>query len=45
MINRRSKTPASMAWLAVGGLFAFGLTFLIVRELPSIRREIHLMRM
>ena len=32
-------------WLAVGGLLALGLTFMIMRELPAMRRELRLMRM
>ncbi len=37
--------PAAKAWMAVGGLLALGLTLVFVRELPSMRRELRLMRM
>ena len=33
------------AWLAFGGLLMVGVAFVFVRELPSIRRELRLMRM
>ena len=36
---------AVTAWYVVGGLMALGLTVLIVREMPSMRRELRLMRM
>jgi hypothetical protein len=34
-----------MAWFALAGLVALGFTVLMVRELPSMRRELRLMRM
>ena len=40
-----SRSPAAKAWVAFGGLLALGLAFLVVRELPSMRRELRLMRM
>jgi hypothetical protein len=36
---------AVRAWWIVGSLAAMGAAMLIVRELPSMRREIKLMRM
>jgi hypothetical protein len=43
----RAKTGrnAFMAWWIVGGLAALGATILFVRELPSMRRELKLLRM
>ena len=40
-----TRNPISKAWLLFGGLLALGATYLFIRELPSVRREIHLMRM
>jgi hypothetical protein len=40
-----ARNQVSKAWLLFGGLFALSVTYLFVRELPSVRREIHLMRM
>jgi hypothetical protein len=34
-----------MAWWIVGGLAALGAAFVFVRELPSMRRELKLLRM
>jgi len=39
------ETTSRNAWLAVGSLVALGVLYLTVRELPSIRRELRLMRM
>ncbi len=36
---------AAKAWIIVGGLFALGLTYMIVRELPAINRELRIIRM
>jgi len=41
---RRDNT-ARNAWLAFGGLLALALVALTVREVPSIRRELRLIRM
>ncbi|HET7623687.1 MAG TPA: hypothetical protein VFM25_00360 [Verrucomicrobiae bacterium] len=43
--NVGCRNPLASAWLAVGGLLAVGFAVMVVRELPSMRREIHLMRM
>ncbi len=40
-----TRNPVSKVWLAFGGLLALGVTMLIIRELPAMRRELHLMRM
>ncbi len=40
-----SKNPALAAWIAFGGLLALGLSVLVFREIPSMRRELRLMRM
>lgn len=49
-MERRSKAlrkgkAAVRAWWAFGGLLALGVTMMIVRELPSMRRELRLIRM
>jgi hypothetical protein len=44
-MQKSSKTPAGMAWLALGGLLAVGFAVLVIREMPSMRRELRLMRM
>jgi hypothetical protein len=41
----QTRNPAATAWLALGGLVALGLTIMIVRELPAMRREWRMMRM
>jgi hypothetical protein len=42
---RKSTNPAALAWVAFGSLIALGITALFVRELPSIRRELRILRM
>ncbi|HTL55761.1 MAG TPA: hypothetical protein VL361_08780 [Candidatus Limnocylindrales bacterium] len=44
-MKSNSKNTATMAWIALGGLLAVGFTVLIAMELPSMRRELRLMRM
>ena len=44
-LQRTSTHPAVLAWYAFGGLLALGVGYLFVRELPSIRRELRIMRM
>ena len=44
-MRRASKNHAATAWYAVGGLLVLGLAFLVAREIPSMRRELRLMRM
>jgi hypothetical protein len=39
------RRPFTKGWIAFSGLLAFGFTLLILRELPSMRRELRLMRM
>lgn len=43
-MTRRNDT-AKNAWIALGGLVALGIIFMTVRELPSMAREMKLMRM
>lgn len=43
--QRTSCNAAALAWYAFGGLLALGIAFMVARELPSIRRELRLMRM
>ncbi len=40
-----TRNPAATAWWAVGGLLALGALVMIVREMPAMRRELHLIRM
>lgn len=42
---RRNSSPAAKAWMALGGLVALGFAFLVVREAPSMRRELRILRM
>jgi hypothetical protein len=39
------RRPLTKGLIAFSGLLAFGFTLLVLRELPSIRRELRLMRM
>jgi hypothetical protein len=41
----RKENTAKNAWIAFGGLLALGVIIMTVRELPSIRRELRLLRM
>ena len=41
----RQENACRNAWIAFGGLLALGLLVLTVREVPSMRRELKLMRM
>ena len=36
---------ALIAWMVVGGLVVLGLLALFIHELPSIRRELRLLKM
>jgi len=44
---RRNKTlnPAATAWFILGGMMALGLTIMVLRELPAMRRELRIARM
>lgn len=44
-MRERTKNNAALAWLAFGGLLALGCVAMVVRELPSMRRELRMMRM
>jgi hypothetical protein len=44
-LQKSSRNPVATAWLAFGGLLVVGFAFVVIRELPSMRREIRLMRM
>jgi hypothetical protein len=39
------ERAARNAWIAFGSLLALGLLVMTVRELPSMRRELRLMKM
>jgi hypothetical protein len=41
----KNSNPAATAWYILGGLMALGLTILVVREFPAMRRELRMMRM
>jgi hypothetical protein len=41
----RNENTARNAWIAFAGLLAVGLIAMTVRELPSMRRELRLLRM
>ena len=36
---------AGIAWIVFGGLVCVGLIYMVGRELPAMRREMHLMQM
>ena len=38
-------STAAKLWVLVGAVAAAGLAFMIVRELPAMRRELKLLRM
>jgi hypothetical protein len=42
---KRNSRSASKAWLAFGSLVALGITILVVKELPAMRREWRIMKM
>ena len=42
---KSKSNNAGKAWMAFGGLLALGLVVMVIRELPAMRRELHLMRM
>ena len=44
-MKRTLRNPAAAAWWAFGGVVALGLAFMFVREIPAMRRELHLLRM
>jgi len=39
------ENTARNAWLAFGGLVALGVIIFTLREVPSMRRELHILRM
>ncbi len=44
-MKESSKNTAVAAWIAFGGLLALGLSLLVLNEIPSMRRELRLMKM
>ena len=44
-IKSKECSPAAKAWWALGGLVGVVLAALFIRELPSLRRELRLLRM
>ena len=45
MKESNSRMGSRAAWIALGSLLALGLTMLVVKEIPAMRREFRLMRM
>jgi hypothetical protein len=41
----RQDNTAKNAWIAFGGLVALGIIVMTIREIPSMRRELKLLRM
>ena len=41
----RRENTARNAWIAFGGLLALGILAMTVREIPSMMRELRLIRM
>ncbi len=44
-LQRTATNPAAIAWVAFGSLLALGFAWMVAREVPSMRREMRLMRM
>jgi hypothetical protein len=44
-MKTKTGRNAVLAWWIVGGLAALGATMMIVHEIPSMRRELKLLRM
>jgi hypothetical protein len=44
-MKAKTGRNAVIAWWIVGGLAALGATVLFTREIPSMRRELKLLRM
>jgi len=44
-MKAKTGRTAVLAWWIVGSLAALGATLLVVREVPSMRRELKLLRM
>jgi hypothetical protein len=44
-LERTTTNPLARAWLAFGGLLAVGFAYMVIRELPSMRRELRILRM
>ncbi len=42
---RHNSNPLARLWMALGGLMVVGAAILFVREIPSLRRELRIMRM
>ena len=45
MRHYRNGNGGSTAWWILGGLITLGLTLLVAREIPAVRRELRIMRM
>lgn len=43
--GKMTKNSIGKGWMLFGGLLVLGAAYLLVREMPSIRREMNLMRM
>jgi hypothetical protein len=41
----RRCSRAERAWLILGGVVSVGALFMVLREIPSMRRELRIMRM
>jgi hypothetical protein len=44
-MKSNGASTAAKAWWTLGGLVALGAAYLIVREMPSMRRELRIIRM
>lgn len=42
---KQNCNPAARAWMAFGGLLALGVAYLVLREIPSMRRELRILKM
>ncbi len=44
-MKARGTSTAVKAWWAFGGILALGAAYMIIREVPSMRRELRILRM
>jgi hypothetical protein len=45
IVKRAKMNGAGTAWVALGGLVCLGLSVLILKEIPAMRRELKILRM
>ncbi len=43
--EKKNMSAAATAWAVFGGLVVLGGLVMVIKEIPAIRRELHLLRM